>query len=59
MWDIMCDFKDELEVNQNGNHITISIDCDDCIDEMFKLSLCDKDDISCNTSMVIKIDSLL
>lgn len=59
MWDIMCDFKDELEVNQNGNHITISIDCDDCIDEMFKLSLYDKDDMSCNTSMVIKIDSLL
>ena len=58
-WEIMCDFKNELEINQVDNQIKISIDCDDCIDESFKLILYDKDNLSCFTSLVIKIDSLL
>ena len=55
----MCDFKNELEINQVDNQIKISIDCDDCIDESFKLILYDKDNLSCFTSLIIKIDSLL
>ena len=58
-WDIICDFKDELEVNQYGNQINIKIDNDDYIDESFKLVLYDNNDLSCNDSLVIYIDSLL
>ena len=59
MWEIICDFKKELEINQIDNQITISIDSDDYIDESFKLTLYDKDNTSCNTSLIIKVDSLL
>lgn len=59
LWEIVCDFKEELEINQIDNQISISINNDDYIDEYFKLILYDNDDLTCSTSLIIKIDSLL
>lgn len=59
LWEIVCDFKDELEVNQLDNQITISINNDDYIDEVFKLILYDANDLTCTKSLIITIDSLL
>lgn len=59
LWEIVCDFKDELEVNQSDNQITISIDNDDYIDDVFKLILYDANDFTCTKSLIISIDSLL
>lgn len=41
-WDIVCDFKDDLEIEQSGNQISIKVDNDDLIDEEFKLILNDE-----------------
>lgn len=59
LWEIVCDFKEELEINQIDNQISISINNDDYIDEYFKLILYDNDDLTCSASLIIKIDSLL
>lgn len=59
LWEIICDFKEELEVSQFSNQISISINNDDYVDEYFKLILYDKDDLTCSDSLIIKIDSLL
>lgn len=59
LWDIVCDFKSELEVTQSGNQITIGINNDDYIDESFKLVLYDNDDTSYSDSLIITIDSFL
>jgi len=57
VWEIVCDFKNELEIKQSNDSIYIGIDNDDYIDEEFKLILSDGKDHS--TSIVIKIDSIL
>lgn len=57
-WQIICDFKNELEVNESGSQITIAIDNDDYIDEEFKLMFSNEDN-SYQTYIIIKIDSLL
>lgn len=59
LWEIICDFKEELEVSQFSNQISISINNDDYVDEYFKLVLYDKDDLTCSDSLIIKVDSLL
>lgn len=56
-WDIVCDFKNELEVEQFGNEIIISIDNDDYVDEEFKLIFSNEDG-TIQASIVVGIDSL-
>lgn len=58
IWDIVCDFKEHLEVKKSGNDIEIGIDNDDYVDEEFKLILSDSD-LSCETYLIITVDSLL
>ncbi len=57
-WNIVCDFLDELEVDESNNQISISIDNDDYIDEEFKLVLSDTEE-KYSSSLIIEIDSLL
>lgn len=57
-WDIICDFKNNLEVNQSDNQIQIGIDDDNYVDEEFKLILSDNDN-NYSSSLIIKIESLL
>lgn len=57
-WNIICDFVDELEVNESNNQISIGIDNDNYIDEEFKLVLSDEDG-KYSSSLIITIDSLL
>lgn len=57
-WDIVCDFKDKLEVNQSDNYIEIGIDNDDYVDEEFKLILSDESG-NYSSTLIIQIDSLL
>lgn len=59
-WDIICDFKDALNVNENENEncITISVDDDALVDEEFKLSLSDSDG-KYESSIIVRIESLL
>lgn len=57
-WDIICDFKNNLEVNQSDNQIQIGIDDDNYVDEEFKLILSDNDG-NYNSSLIIRIESLL
>lgn len=58
LWNIVCDFKNELEIKESGNEIEIKIDNDNCIDESFRLIL---SDTYCTTStyIIVAIDSLL
>lgn len=57
-WDIVCDFKDALEIKESGNQIEIGIDNDDYIDEEFKLILSDDNGHYIST-LIVAIDSLL
>jgi len=57
-WDIICNFKSELIVEEVGNLIRISIDNDAYIDEIIKLVLSDEND-NYRSSVLINIDSLL
>lgn len=57
-WEIICDFKDILEVNKFDNQISIGIDDDDYVDEEFKLILSDNND-NYSSTLIIRIDSLL
>lgn len=57
IWDIVCDFKDELNISVSNNYVVISIDNDDYVDEEFKLIL-SNEDTTVQSSIVIKIDSL-
>lgn len=57
-WEIICDFKDKLEVIESGNEIRIGIDNDDYIDEEFSLVLTDITDNN-QSNLIIKIDSIL
>lgn len=57
-WDIICDFKDKLQIEQSENQISIGIDDDYYVDEEFKLTLSDKDG-NYPSSLLIRIESLL
>lgn len=57
-WNIICDFKSELEVEESGNEIRIGIDNEDYIDEDFKLVFSDENDLYTST-LLVTIDSLL
>lgn len=57
-WNIICDFKNSLEVNQSDNQIQIGIDNDNYVDEEFKLILSDNDN-NYSSSLIVKIESLL
>lgn len=57
-WEVVCDFKDALEIEESGNQISIGIDDDAYVDEEFKLVLSDeKGDYS--STLIIQIESLL
>lgn len=57
-WNIICDFKNSLEIEESGNQISIGIDNDDYIDEEFKLILSDNDD-NYSSTLIVQIESLL
>lgn len=57
-WEIICDFKNELEVSESSSQITIAIDNDDYVDEEFKLIFSNEYN-NYQTYIIIKIDSLL
>jgi hypothetical protein len=57
-WEIICDFKDYLNIEKSGNQISIGIDNDDYVDEEFKLILSDDNEVY-SSAMIIKIESLL
>lgn len=53
-WNIVCDFKNDLEIEQFDNQISIKIDNDSLVDEEFKLILSDETG-QYESSLVIKI----
>lgn len=53
-WNIVCDFVNELEIEQSDNQISIKVDNDDLIDEEFKLILSDESE-NYTSSLIIKI----
>lgn len=53
-WNIVCDFKDCLEIEQFDNWISIKVDDDSLIDEDFKLVLSDESG-KYTSSLIIKI----
>lgn len=58
-WEIVCDYKDKLIVEEVDNDIWIGIDDSNYIDEEFKLILsCDTDNCQ-PTTLLIRIESLL
>ena len=57
-WDIICDFKNILEIKESDNQIYIGIDNDDYVDEEFKLILSDNNG-NYSSTLIIKIESLL
>lgn len=57
-WEIVCDFKDVLDTNVDGNKITIGIDNDAYIDEEFKLILTDEHG-NHPSSILVRVESLL
>lgn len=58
VWDVVCDFKDVLDIVEDGDCIRIGIDNDDYVDEEFKLVLSDEDGNN-ESSIIVKIGSLL
>ena len=57
-WEIICDFKDALEIIESGNEIIIGIDNDDYVDDRFRLILSD-DNGNYSSALIVKIESLL
>lgn len=57
-WEVVCDFKNILEIKKSDNQISIGIDNDDYIDEEFKLILSDSNG-DYSSTLVVKIESLL
>lgn len=57
-WTIVCDFKDELDVDDNDSSIAIGIDNDDYIDEEFKVVLKGYD-LEDDDSVIVRVESLL
>lgn len=58
MWNIVCDFSDELIVEKIDNKIMISIDNDNYVDDEFKLILSDTNG-NYQSSLIVTIKSLL
>lgn len=57
-WEIICGFKDALEIKESENQISIGIDNDDYIDEEFKLVLSDSNG-NYSSTLIIQVESLL
>lgn len=57
-WEIICDFKDALEVKESENQISIGIDNDDYVDEEFKLILSDNNG-DYSSTLIVQVESLL
>ncbi len=57
-WTIICDFLNDLEVEESGNEIRIGIDNEEYIDEEIKLVFSDEFS-NYSSAIIIKIDSLL
>lgn len=57
-WDVICDFKDILNISETDNQISIGIDNDNFIDEEFKIILSDENG-NYPSSLIIKVESLL
>lgn len=57
-WNIICDFKNVLEISQSDNQIEIGIDNDEFVDEEFKLVLSDTSG-NYSSTLIIQIESLL
>lgn len=53
-WNVVCDFINDLEIEQSDNQISIKVDNDDLIDEEFKLILSDESG-NYTSSLIIKI----
>lgn len=57
-WNIICDFKDALNIKEDDSCILISIDNDKFVDEEFKLSLSDNEG-NYESSIIVRIESLI
>lgn len=57
-WEIICEFKDVLKIEITDNYISIGIDDDRYVDEIFKLTLSDSNS-NYTSSLIIKVESLL
>ena len=57
-WDIVCNFKNALDIKEIGTQISIGIDDDNYVDEEFKLILTDILGNSPST-LLVQIESLL
>ena len=57
-WEVICDFKDILIIEEDNNKISIGIDNDNYVDEEFKLVLSDSEG-NYSSSLIIRIESLL
>ena len=57
-WEVICDFKNILNIEEFDNRIVIGIDNDYYVDEEFKLILSDNDN-NYSSTLLIRIESLL
>lgn len=57
-WRIICDFSNELKVEEVENGLVIGIDNDDYVDEEFKIVLSDSEG-KYTSSLIVKVGSLL
>ena len=60
-WDIVCDFKDKLQVEISSNCLSMGIDDDFYVGEEFKIIYSDEDKNGniMSTSLLVKVESLL
>jgi len=58
-WDIICDFKEYLDIEEIDNEIWIGIDNSDYVDEEFKLILSSESDFCNPSTLLVKVESLL
>lgn len=57
-WEVVCDFKDALHIEERGNQMMIWIDNDEYVDEEFKLILSNSSN-DYQSSLIIRVESLL
>lgn len=58
VWNIICDFKNKLEVIQSDDKLIIGIDNDEYVDEEFKIELSNESG-EYLSSVIVRIESLL
>lgn len=58
IWNIICDFKDALQIEEIDNILRIGIDNDDYVDEEFKIVFSDNNGLF-SSSLIVRIGSLL